>query len=149
MSILKTRYSTSEWIVILFGLFLLYLTSENLGWGYMAIAGAIILFCLSILYFSWIFKIRSIVVVEDKKERPTDINSQINGKLIPRLERTTYVFTILLVIVNFIIIPSLLIGIFGLGSVFVAGMSIIAISLLCAIILIFFPWPCWMRNNTG
>jgi MFS family permease len=146
MSVLKTQYSTAEIIVIMFGAFLLVFLAEFLGWGSIFIAGAVILFCLLIFYLSWTFKIRTVVVVEDKTKTTTDIDTQMDKQLLRRLEKTTNYFLVLLAIVVFIIIPSLLLIIFQFGSVFIAGMAIIAISLLCTGILVLFPWPSWMRK---
>ncbi|MFX0086414.1 MAG: hypothetical protein ACFFAU_12160 [Candidatus Hodarchaeota archaeon] len=146
---LNTRYSTVDLIIICLISASLILLSQTIGWKPIIIATTIIGLSIVIFLLLWKFIIKVLIDRTIKKRINTPKISS-DGQIAIRYEDPDFWFIILLVVLLVVLIPSFILIFFGLGSVFITGITLIVLSILGAVISIEIPWPSWMtKRNLG
>lgn len=149
MGKLNTRYSIVDLIILCIWLLLCYLLSQTMGWEPIIIAMTIIALSIFIFLLLRKFLIRALIERTIKKRiNTTEVSS--DDQLENRYKDPEFWFFVLLVVFVAVIIPSFLLIFFGFGSVFIAGITIIVISIIGTIIKNEVPWPSRMtKRNLG
>ena len=146
---LDTRYSIVDLMIISLVLLFMFILSKVIGWEPIIIGLFII--SLSIVFFMllWKYAIR-LLIKKAIKNWINETEVSIDDQLGNRFEDPDFWFIILLVVLLLGIIPSLILIFFGLGSIFIAGISIIIISVIGAVVSIEIPWPSRLtQRNLG
>ncbi len=138
------RYSIAHIVVITVGIISLIVLAQFVGMGDIIMAGAIISVVTSIVVLLWW------VIAWKMAKRENDVDN-LTEQFFKKMNNYFLAFVVAGLI---IIIPILFwtstwseLQIFGFGSIFVAGIAIIAILIICTTLLIAFPWPSWMKKS--